>query len=141
MPPDFHPGWRRAFSIAIPGRELRNFPGEDDTEVAWVPLFSLDDVAYIQVLLIAAGTTSVVRFDNAYDIVALALPSRGEVRVLVWRGPWTERDRHWADEHRAAVVAQARESLGFDNPSPSTRVSLHGILTDQTRSVVELAAS
>jgi hypothetical protein len=137
-PPEFVPGWRRAYCIDIPGCELRQWDEQKTDDVTWVQL-TPNDVAYVEVLIAEVGSTSVFRLDNCIDLAALALPSRGEARIVVRRVPWTEQDRHWAAGYRAMAIAQAPKAAL--KGTGGLRVALFAVLPDGARAVTELAST
>ena len=106
-------------------------------DVVWVTLKE-EDVAYIEVLIVEVGTTSIVEVENTIDLAALSLPSRGEARIIARRMTWTEQDRDWAEAYRAMATAQAQFAKIKDAVVP--RLGLFAVLQDGARSVVELAA-
>jgi hypothetical protein len=77
-PNEFHPGWRRAYRIIIPGPELRiHAPGVPlDENVLCVPLRKAQErIAAVEVLLIEARIETIMNFTGALDLAALNLPS------------------------------------------------------------------
>jgi hypothetical protein len=100
-PPSFGEGWRRGYCIIVPSTDLRPWPQPEPGDIAFAPLPGTGHWVYIEVVFVAAGTTTRLVFDEMHLIGSMSVVDGSGVKVVA------RRVRPTRDE--AGKLALARE--------------------------------
>jgi hypothetical protein len=84
-PPSFGEGWRRGYCIIVPSTDLRPWPQPEPGDIAFAPLPGTGYWVYIEVILVAAGTTTRLVFDEMHLIGSMSLVDGSEVKIAARR--------------------------------------------------------
>jgi hypothetical protein len=140
-PPEFGPGFTRAYMIAVPSSELRAWPDPraEKGKVTFLPPPADLEVVQIEIVLIRPSNPSVpLRVDQGLAVARLALRGGGAVGVIARLLPWASESIECFKAHKASALATS--DLARVAAAGMPRLALYGLDGDGTRMVIDAAA-
>jgi hypothetical protein len=141
-PPSFGEGWRRGYCIIVPSTDLRPWPQPEPGDIAFAPLPGTGHWVYIEVVFVAAGTTTRLVFDEIHLIGSMSLVDGSEVKVVARRVRPTRDEAGklaLAREQALAQVASRPNPRLLLRPDANLRLGVFGSQSDGTRFWADLA--
>jgi hypothetical protein len=141
-PPSFGEGWRRGYCIIVPSTDLRPWPQAEPGDIAFAPLPGTGHWVYIEVVFVAAGTTTRLVFDEMHLIGSMSLVDGSEVKVVARRVRPTRDEAGklaLAREQALAQVASMPNPRLLLRPDANLRLGVFGSQSDGTRFWADLA--
>jgi hypothetical protein len=140
--PSFGEGWRRGYCIIVPSTDLRPWPQPEPGDIAFAPLPGTGYWVYIEVILVAAGTTTRLVFDEMHLIGSMSLVDGSEVKVAARRVRPTRDEAGrlaLAREQALAQIASMPNPRLLLRPDANLRLGVFGSQSDGTRFWADLA--
>ena len=141
-PASFGEGWRRGYCIIVPSTDLRPWPQVEPGDIAFAPLPGTGYWVYIEVVFVAAGTTTRLVFDEMHLIGSMSPVDGSEVKVVARRVQPTLDEAGklaLAREQALAQVASMRNPRLLLRPDANLRLGVFGSQSDGTRFWADLA--
>jgi hypothetical protein len=141
-PPSFGEGWRQGYCIIVPSTDLRPWPQPEPGDVTFAPLPGTGHWVYIEVVFVAAGTTTRLVFDEMHLIGSMSLVDGSEIKVAARRVRPTRDEAGklaLAREQALAQVASMPNPRLLLRPDANLRLGVFGSQSDGTRFWADLA--
>lgn len=141
-PPEFGPGFTRAYMIAVPYSELRPWPESprEKGAVAFLPPPGIGEVVQIEIVLIRPTNPPVtLSVEHGLAVARLAFHGGDAVGVIARLLPWAPGSVESFKTYKASALAAADPARVAAAGMP--RLALYGLDTDGTRMVIDAAAN
>ena len=141
-PPEFGPGFTRAYMIAVPHSELRAWPDSpvERGAVAFLPPPGYREVVQIEIVLTRpTDPPATLRVEQGLVIARLALRGGGAVGVIARLLPWASESVECFEAYKASELAATDPARLAAAGLP--RLALYALDGDGTRMVIDAAAN